>query len=391
MQRIQGDQNLYTVIGSDYQSPDLNVYTATLGNAAGITDQTAFYLVNTLDHALRHADLLAGLLSMGGRGAKYFLETFTWEDKLCVAAPRHRGVGLIAGMQSGRLDGHYTKRFGYIRELLFILSDLHGLPAPFQLAATRAKNIVVDSQGQVRVNLSLDHSVMEQGDLDRALYRNLAALLSLIFSREAEGGKHRRLQLVLDKCNKGLYSSIGEFMREIDVLERGFETPDLKGQGGAVLAKLKKLGKRFIWVGYAAVVVFAIWFLFNMGSNSAGNVNSDIAVIGNYVYAGGVTLSAQELGGATIDPARDEALAIFGGQYFDVQLPPTYDIEFSDYVVQPGETFASISMGQYGTENFQGALCDFNGFARDFTVRAGMVIRLPHTEQLFALVNIKLS
>ena len=62
----------------------------------------------------------------------------------------------------------------------------------------------------------------------------------------------------------------------------------------------------------------------------------------------------------------------------DIILPAGLDIEFEDYIVQHGDTIASICTNYYKDNRYITAVASFNGIETNETLTAGSIIKLPN-------------
>ena len=131
------------------------------------------------------------------------------------------------------------------------------------------------------------------------------------------------------------------------------------------------------WLGmvtlFACLVVYLIT---ELTGQQAADV-TPISDIGTITYVA----SQDEEGGdmQLTDPAQPDE----GGDVTFSSLPDaSADLASEDYIVQPGDTLASICTAHYGSAGYAELVAGFNGLQTDSELDPGSILLLPLRDQL---------
>lgn len=401
----------YTILKVLPSDDGINIYIANKNDC----DKDTFFLVNEIyDRAVinRYAP---DLISLKQENMGEFIEYFSKDSKLYFVFSYSSGKDVIDVLSKEKLPFDY--RVFLLQKIVYRMTEYPAVSNLVKTMLLQGENIVVNEN---LISLNCKFTVLESmADYKVQVYLSFGKLMTFFFT-ESEFEKYSILKVILSKCEKGIYHSFGEVLKDMETIFHAIDKDkDLKLLLVEKKEKSKKLVSRLLTV---VVLLAACWVVYLKlhDSNVDNATYTDVDEIGtveigekqpekeaddssedeNYVFIENVTAKNEEPEAATIDEALpvdepgtatiDEAIPVDESEAeaaADSENQPPQDNLFQDenggwykiYVVKKQDYVSKIVADEYGTSDaaLVKRVLAYNKMENGNLIFTGQEIRLP--------------
>ena len=358
-------------------------YLGTLTDTLGLTVQVArdpegggLLLVNRIAHSPETRGLFCELYASFVRRPERsdLLRVFSVNQDF-FAVFRYAEGPSLAGLYEG-CPGPAARRLELlIRALFQAYSGARDLPEAVLCSVLQPENLLLDGEGNIRLRYALEARFLpEEGG---GVWDEAAALMEFLLGRELKSPYHKALRAIHKKCLAGLYPSLPAMIND---LEKAADTLAQAGPIQAAKAFFQRQKGRIVqlsWLGMVTLLVcLVVYAITSLTDRQAADV-VPISAIGNVTYVAAQDEDENSL--QLTDPAADG-----GEDGVDFTSLPEQGAALTseDYIVQPGDSLASICAGYYGAAGYDALVAAFNGLEPEQRLDAGSVLLLPLRDQL---------
>lgn len=269
----------------------------------------------------------------------------------------------------------FDERCKILEYILMKIDKISTLPPEILASVIRPENILIDFDRHIHILYNFEHVPEYKQDPKLAVFKNIGDIIFTMLQAEAEAKYNKALHVVLGKCKKGVYSSIPQLV------------VDLK--------KAAQISKNSSWLSYikyqislrqpiinkATRIVTGIALVVGLGVLAYNKLNeynySDATIkavsIGDITYSSGEEDESDknvntEKGSTTGNKKKTQ----------EITLMPGLDMEYEDYIVQYGDTIASICDTYYKDSAYVSAVATFNGIEASEKLVPGVILKLPN-------------
>ena len=317
--------------------------TAQVARAEG---QEGLLLVNRVPHCEETRGFFSALYASFLRRPERsdFLELFSIHQDFYAVFRYNEGPSLSAVCAG--CPGAAGRRLKLLIAALFQICSAAGdLPDAVVCSLLQPENLLLDDEENVRLLYQFrPEFLVESAACD--IWSEAADLMEFLMARELKSPYHKVLRSIHKKCAAGLYESLPAFIND---LENAVETLADTGPVQSLKAFVSRKKARL----------------------------AQISDIGTITY---VASQEEDGGGMQLtDPVPEPSE---GGTIFSGLPEQGAELTSEDYIVQPGDTLASICAEYYGSAGYAGLVASFNGLEEDEALDAGSVLLLPLRDQL---------
>lgn len=359
-------------------------YLGTLEQSLHLTAQVAKHprseellLVNRIPHCEESREFFRDLYSsfLHRPERSDFLEMFSIHQDFYAVFRYNEGPSLLE-LYDG-CPGAAGKRLRLLTAALFQVQVAAGeFPAAVVCSLLQPENLLLDDEENIRLRYLLCPEFLLDGAAC-SVWDEAAALMEFLMGRELKKPYHKALRTIYKKCAAGLYPSLPAMISELEhAAENLAETGPIQALKAFVLRKKARIAQ-ISWIGMVALLACLVIYLVTELTNQQTLEVSAISDIGTITY-----VASQDEDGDSMqltDPADETG----GGDITFSSLPDsTAELSSEDYIVQPGDTLASICAGYYGSAAYAELVASFNGLQTDETLDAGSILLMPLRDQL---------
>lgn len=359
-------------------------YLGTLADTLYLTAQVARHpgstellLVNRVPHRQETRAFFCDLYASFARRPERsdFLELFSVNQDFYAVFRYNEGPSL-ASLYAG-CPGAPGKRLRLLIDALFQVCSAAGdLPDAVVCSVLQPENLLLDDDERIRLLYQLHPEFLVE-DAAYDVWSEAADLMEFLLEKELKSPYHKVLRNIHRMCRAGLYESLPAMISDLErAAETLAETGPIQSLKSFVLRKKARIAQ-ISWLGmvtlFACLVVYLIT---ELTGQQAADV-TPISDIGTITY---VASQDEEGGGMQLtDPAQPDE----GGDVTFSSLPDaSADLASEDYIVQPGDTLASICTAHYGSAGYAELVAGFNGLQTDSELDPGSILLLPLRDQL---------
>lgn len=359
-------------------------YLGTLADSLYLTAQVArkpdspeLLLVNRVPHRQETRDFFCQLYASFSRRPERsdFLELYSINQDFYAVFRYNEGPDL-ASLYAG-CPGGAGKRLRILITALFqICSTVGDLPDAVICSMLQPENLLLDEDEKIRLLYQLHPEFLFENDTCD-IWGEAAALMEFMMEKELRSPYHKYLRNIHRMCEAGLYESLPAFISD---LERASETLAETGPVQSLKAFFYRNKARLTqlsWLGMVTLFVCLVVYLITSLTTRQTTDVVPISDIGAITY-----VAAQDEDGDSMqltDPQPSDT----GDQVDFSSLPDqTAELSSEDYIVQPGDTLASICTSYYGSAGYAELVASFNGLTVEEELDAGSILLLPLRDQL---------
>ncbi len=339
-----------------------------------LQDQSAAVLLNRIaDRAIINSYLYGLYEAFSKKNVPDFLDCFTESSSLYVVFTHGKGTGVLQCIHENHWNAYHKKIL--LHQIIYRFLDYYNAPPLIRYSILNSQNILMDGDAIVFHFLLDAHGNLNLGEKD--IFSALGSLMTEIFA-EAEIQKDSKLAIIIEKCKKAVYMSVGEVIRDLDA-SAGIQRDDMTIQKAIQAQKEKTaaLAKRCAaMVGIIAVplVVYALY-----KGQQEKELTPDVPAIG------------------TVDvlPVEDEQVVIEVFANLDAEeeqpepepppIPPEEKEEPAEepppadvlYTIVVGDNLSQICKNHYGHVAYVQAVAQYNAIENADLIYAGHTLKLP--------------
>ena len=359
-------------------------YLGTLDDTLYLTAQVAkaeghegLLLVNRVPHCEETRGFFSALYASFLRRPERsdFLELFSIHQDFYAVFRYNEGPSLSAVCAG--CPGAAGRRLKLLIAALFQICSAAGdLPDAVVCSLLQPENLLLDDEENVRLLYQFrPEFLVESAACD--IWSEAADLMEFLMARELKSPYHKVLRSIHKKCAAGLYESLPAFINDLEnAVETLADTGPVQSLKAFVSRKKARLAQ-ISWLGLVTLFACLIVYLIMELTARDAQVVTPISDIGTITY-----VASQEEDGDGMqltDPAEDPS---DGSVVFSSLPGQGAELTSEDYIVQPGDTLASVCAGYYGSAGYAELVASFNGLAADGALEAGSVLLLPLRDQL---------
>lgn len=272
---------------------------------------------------------------------------------------------------------HFDERCKILENILIYFESIYRFPRCILGCLSEPGNIRVDEEKNVHFVYDLrnmDKYSDEKKNLN-LIFQNMSNIICIFLESEVQAKFNKELHIVVDKCKRGVYSSIPQMAVELKRAERISMNSSwvsyIKYQLSLRKDKIAKISK----ISTASIIALGAFYLVYSKLNEGQNAGTapTMVSIGGVNYTGDTQdESDKTVSTENIDNQTGEVKSA------DIVLSPGLDIQYEDYIVQNGDTITSICNDYYKDEKFVTAVASFNGLDVNDMLTAGSILKLPN-------------
>ncbi len=305
-----------------------------------------------------------------------FLSFFSEAGRFFLVFPNHKAFNLRMGFQGNPDEVSIGKRFALLHEILLKLHEACRLPLAVVIGAATPENIHIDPKGDVHLQFLLESKlVLEEVD-GSMLYERIASIIALLLEQELESRTNQKLRIIIEKCEKHLYQSIPELIKELENAEETCSATEHHNWMAELYQRYQKQIQKAAGIASVGLTVGVLLYL-SLSLFSASDTNplhEKVLRIGNQTYV------ADESAASTLAPSVQQQTASDPAEA-STQLTGE-QIAFEDHVVRSGETLDAICETYYGNAAYREAVAAYNNMPQDTQLQAGTILKLPNPENI---------
>ncbi len=268
----------------------------------------------------------------------------------------------------------FEDRCAILEKILMRLSRLSDFPVNALICISDPNNICIDEDNKLHINYNFSNLFKNENCKMNDVYRNISDVIFTMLQAEAEVKYNKALQVVLDKCKNGLYSSIPELTVDLKKAEKSSKSTTLLSYIKYQISLRKNLISKIVKNTTIAAVTFGLCYLgySKIFHNTQSSSVAPVVAIGDVSYNGDSSdESSKEVNTDKETKPTEQAK-------FDINLSPGLDIEYEDYIVQYGDTISSICKNYYKDSSLETAVATFNSMDVNDKLVAGSILKLPN-------------
>lgn len=377
------DIEKYNIVGTLSNNPKCSVWIASL---SGNNDPENLFIINRLEHNNNNLNIFKEFFSYYTSESKDddIVNFFGSEKYFYIIFKYSKGESIEDRFEEDKLTDKFEKRYQILYSILMKLNSISNLPLPAFIALIKNENICIDINDKIQIIYNLDGILDIEEPSNSMIYKRIADIIKLILKNELKNKYNNQLDIILEKCENNLFSSIPQLIVELKKIEKTCTEGDAKSAATELYNKNKaKIKKYYKFVGIGAGVIFLIYLGYSLFfSNNIASVIDDFT-LGNINYISKGSDNNPSIENTISVPPTDTS-----DELLDLSISPDTEIAFNDYVVQYGDTFESICENNYSSKSFISTIKSFNNLYVDSQLVAGMIIKLPDEATVKTLFNI---
>ncbi len=321
-----------------------------------------------------------------------FIEYFSENSKFYVVFEYYCQPPLKRYLEIENLG--FLDRIMLVKNLLTVFIDYVNIPNIIKYSMIQPDNIAI-YKNSLLFNYKLilpDNSEIIE---DKKIYNSIKILLKVVFS-DREIQKNSKLNIIYDKAEKGIYSSIGEILKDLDdLIENLNREVDIK----LVIQEKKKKIMLFVGKIFAIVVVFlALYMIYNefFKDDLKNSIYTPVMYIGNVPVnvVEEETTSPNDVIYVDNRPTEFPTEAVTEPAT-EPYIPPTTEIfiepeeethstepEEEIYLVKKGDTIFGICFRKYKNTKYISFIAEYNNLSDKNLIEVGQEIKLPSEEYI---------
>lgn len=378
------DISNYNIVGTLSNNPDCSVWIASIKNDA---DPDNLFIINRFSHNKQNLNLFKEFFTYYSSESKTkdISNFFAYGKFFYVIFKYSKGEFIADRFDPEKLTDRTEKRFQILYSILMKLDAISTLPLPAFISVTSIDNICIDINEDVKIIYNFSDLLDIDEPSSKIVFKNISKIIKLLLSRELNNKYNKQIEIILEKCDNNLFTSIPQLIVDLKKIESTCTEGDAKSAFMKFYKRNKKKIKKYSWVfSGLAIASFGIYLFYNLFFAS----NNDMSSASSNVTLGNITYISNSSTNPTIDNTISVPPESTSEELIDLSVSPNTEILFNDYIVKYGDTFESICENNYSSKSFISTIKSFNNLYSDAQLVAGIVIRLPDETAVKTLHNI---
>lgn len=338
-----------------------------------------FFILNEFSYNDENLEKFKILFNMfnSSEKPKEFVDFFVEDEKFYAVFTYFQEDSIDKKYSKTFNTSHFDERCKILESILIYFESIYRFPRCILGCISEPGNIRVDEEKNIHFIYDL-RNMDKYSDETKSLnliFENIAKVIYIFLENEAKAKFNKELHIVIDKCKRGVYSSIPQMAVELKRAER----ISMNSSWGSYISYQLSLRKdtiaRVSKLSTVFVIALGIFYLAYNKLNEGQSVNSapTMVSIGGVNYTGDTQdESDKTVSTENVDNQTGEVKSA------DIVLSPGLDIQYEDYIVQNGDTITSICNDYYKDEKFITAVASFNGLDVNDMLTAGSILKLPN-------------
>ena len=319
---------------------------------------------------------LSTILDIKERGCDDFLECFTEEGTLYTVFGYQEGRNLLQYVQTEKLALPY--RVVLLQNVLEAFLQYRHYPDMLQFCMLQYHNIVIQNH-TIFFNYQL---LLLPEEKEISCFAALEQTMQILFTT-AERKSMPKLQIVADKCQKRLYTSLGEMIKELQETSGAVEKE--KNIQAYIAQKKKDFRKRMVSM-FSIVIIISVFY---MAYNAYKKNTEDTFLYTTLESMGTVSIvseqqSHREQTDTFVEVSQKQTQKITAEQEIEQQeIPqPQQSMQNNTYVVKAGDNLSRICLKVYQEIQYLQSLANYNNIKNINLIYPGQVLLIPPKEKL---------
>lgn len=363
----------YTVIANKYQSEKINIYIARKGRK-NLTNN--LYILNEIPYEPENIDIFKTLFFIYSNKNKpnEFCDFFVQKDNFYSVFKYQESPNIIQKYDKELSTSPFDERCKVLEQILMKIERINRLPKSVAECATESENICVDIDKNIIFNYNLKNIKTYKESKNNLIYEHIHHIIFTILRQECEAGFNKQLHIVLDKCQKGVYSSIPEMIVDLKKAEKISKTSSWWGYIKSKIEQKKPIIFKLARSTIATTIAIGIFYLAysKLSEGQKRDISTAIS-IGNLTYNASTSDSTEKA-----VSAENEDNQASNKSPGEITLTKGLDIAYDDYIVQYDDTVSSICESYYNDAKFVTAVSTFNEISTNEKLTPGSILKLPN-------------
>ena len=319
---------------------------------------------------------LSTILDIKERGCDDFLECFTEEGTLYTVFGYQEGRNLLQYVQTEKLALPY--RVVLLQNVLEVFLQYRHYSDMLQFCMLQYHNIVIQNH-TIFFNYQL---LLLPEEKEISCFAALEQTMQILFTT-AERKSMPKLQIVADKCQKRLYTSLGEMIKELQETSGAVEKE--KNIQAYIVQEKKDFRKRMVSMFSIVIIISAFYMAYNAYKKNT----EDTFLYTTLESMGTVSIvseqqSHREQTDTFVEVSQKQTPKITEKQEIQQQeIPqPQQSMQNNTYVVKAGDNLSRICLKVYQEIQYLQSLANYNNIKNINLIYPGQVLLIPPKEEL---------
>lgn len=326
-----------------------------------------------------------------------FIDCFTEDSKLYVVFSYRKGRNITKFLKEEKLRKEY--RIVLLKNIMQKFLEYGFCPAILRKSILSPQNLMVD-EGAVYFNYCLCPNTNKEVIDEDSIFKSIGNIINDIFKKD-ELANEKKLSIILEKCEKGLYLSMGELIKDLEDLSGAIEKEEsLK----TIILEKKKKFEKYILRAFVLCIVFGVAFVLYenyISKSTSAFLYKDVEQIGtvNVNKNSGFDGERENISVRVTEKEEDRELEtnnIFNETNVSTTEQKVVTDEEKDqdkalgtekYEVKENDTLYAICLKAYKDIKYIDALAKYNNISADDTIYPGDFIDIPEKENLDKLLE----
>ncbi len=364
----------YVVIANLFSGPEYSV----LIGYKGENTLDNLYIINEFECKKNELDTFKMLFSIfsSSQCPKEFVDFFVENERFYSVFKYVEAENIKQKFRKGFNFSPFDERCVILENILIRIDRIYNFPPSILGCLTELENIHIDEKKNIHLiyNFKNMEKYNNGKEAQALISQNIGKIIYTLLEPESEAKFNKPLHIVIDKCKRGVYRSIPEMVIELKKAEKISKTSSWFSYIKYQISLRKPLISKISKVSMISLVVAGVFYLAysKLTEGQQSGTAATAVTIGEVTYNGNTEDESDKTVAENIDNQTGTS------KTGDIILPTGLDIEFEDYVVQHGDTIASICTSYYKDNRYITAVASFNGIETNETLTAGSILKLPN-------------
>ena len=345
-----------------------------------------FYILNKFLFSEKDLDIFKKLFSFfsSPKKTKDFVDFFVHKDNFYAAFKYVHAENIKQKYNKHLNTAVFDERCFILENILIKIDQLYKITPEILACVTEPENICVDGEKNVHLIYNLKNIEKYKKDSRKAIFENIYDIIFIMLQQEAQAPFNKALHIVLDKCKRGVYSSIPELVIELKKAEKISKTSSWWSYFKYQLSLRQKLINKLTQTTITAAIIVGLLYLgyMKINENKTPTGAAPVVSIGDVSY----NANAEDESAKNVSTEKENTTKT-NKVTSDIVLMEGLDMDFEDYIVQHGDTIASICEAYYKDASFITAVATFNGLQTNEKLVPGSILKLPNRTAIALYVS----